>query len=504
MPYAPPSSSGRDLPSSGDDAAYRARATPSPTTFGGSNSPHGGSSNGTHGGPRHSSDQHGSSHSRSASAASSHLVNGSNGHSRSPSLGGTAQPSRYLRRIPVPSPELGGSPIEPSAPRMSRQPSSGSSGGRALPMQQQQSYGAASPLRSSTPVNGSDLGHGGGLMAAPLAPFNGQAQQLSPSATRQTPSPQPSSHGHGRVDGISPPPRSSSSQQQYLLPVDRPSDNMLPTYPPPAPPTVRHGRPLPASKPVGTHAPGKDRKGKPVPPAGKDHHSKRDLYFLHRHKPANGANGATGDAHEAPAAAEREEEGVIAVPSGRHTKKAGAKAAPAESELSPLLPMLPSTTWSLESELAFVDLPKNKITKERLAGSAEVEPFSPSSLPSTRRMWEAGLCEVQDEDGHFVPFSEIIRGDGGRRTAVFFIRHFWCGASRGLPDSCGEEQVTDGFPIHPGQCQDYMANSIPELDAAVLERHKIDVVIISNGHWQIIKKYRGASQSAPSLPSDSH
>lgn len=38
-----------------------------------------------------------------------------------------------------------------------------------------------------------------------------------------------------------------------------------------------------------------------------------------------------------------------------------------------------------------------------------------------------------------------------------------------------------------------MANSIPELDAAVLERHKIDVVIISNGHWQIIKKYRGTS-----------
>lgn len=44
-----------------------------------------------------------------------------------------------------------------------------------------------------------------------------------------------------------------------------------------------------------------------------------------------------------------------------------------------------------------------------------------------------------------------------------------------------------------GQCQDYMGNSIPELDVGVLERHKIRVVIISNGHWQIIKKYRGPS-----------
>lgn len=386
------------------------------------------SSNNSHGSPLIPSagGQFVPAHSRSASGASSHHLAGANGgHSRSPSLGGAAQPSRYLRRIPVPSPEIGGSPAEPSAPRMSRQASSGSSNGRSLTVQQQQqqqAYGGGSPLRSATPTYESDHGHGNGLMAAPLAAFDDHARDQSQAATRQTPSPYPStSHGHGRVDGISPPPRSSSSQQQYLLPVDRPTDNMLPTYPPPAPPKDRHGRPLTGAKPTGTSAPGKVKKDK-AGPATKDHHSKRDLYLLHRHKLTNGAPDLPAEAER-----ERDEEGVIAVSSGRQAKKAAAKAAAAETELSPLLPVLPSTTWSLESEVAFADLPKNKITKERLAGSAEVEPFSATALPSTRRMWEAGLCEVQDEDGHFVPFSEIIRGDGGRRTAVFFIRHFWCG-----------------------------------------------------------------------------
>lgn len=41
-----------------------------------------------------------------------------------------------------------------------------------------------------------------------------------------------------------------------------------------------------------------------------------------------------------------------------------------------------------------------------------------------------------------------------------------------------------------------MQNSIPELDPELLRKLKIDVIIISNGHWQIIKKYRGSWASA--------
>jgi hypothetical protein len=38
-----------------------------------------------------------------------------------------------------------------------------------------------------------------------------------------------------------------------------------------------------------------------------------------------------------------------------------------------------------------------------------------------------------------------------------------------------------------------MDASIAELNPDVLRENKVDVVIVSNGHWQIIRKYRGSS-----------
>ncbi|KAL7418966.1 hypothetical protein Q5752_006650 [Cryptotrichosporon argae] len=113
----------------------------------------------------------------------------------------------------------------------------------------------------------------------------------------------------------------------------------------------------------------------------------------------------------------------------------------------------------------------------------EDEEFSVDRVPSRRRLWEAGTMFLRDEHGKLVCFGDLFpRWDDAAagaaernplepprkpRTVAFFIRHFWC-----------------------GQCQDYMFASVSQLDPAALEAAGIRVVIISNGSWKIIKKYR--------------
>lgn len=108
----------------------------------------------------------------------------------------------------------------------------------------------------------------------------------------------------------------------------------------------------------------------------------------------------------------------------------------------------------------------------------EDEAFSVDRVPSKRRLWEAGTLFVTDENGDLVCFGDMFPKmpdpvEPGQpvppipKTAVFFIRHFWC-----------------------GQCQDYMFASLSQLDPEALEKAGIKVIIISNGSWKIIKSYR--------------
>lgn len=115
-----------------------------------------------------------------------------------------------------------------------------------------------------------------------------------------------------------------------------------------------------------------------------------------------------------------------------------------------------------------------------LAGSAEEEeePFSVDRIPSKRSLWEAGTHFLTDEDGKSVCFGDMFPTmpdsvESGQpnpptlKTAVFFIRHFWC-----------------------GQCQDFMFASLSQLDPEALEQSGIKVIVISNGSWKIIKSYK--------------
>lgn len=113
--------------------------------------------------------------------------------------------------------------------------------------------------------------------------------------------------------------------------------------------------------------------------------------------------------------------------------------------------------------------------KEDAAASNADEAFSVDRLPTKRKLWEAGTLFVRDENGIAVPFGELFPRRAAAanpagptpKTVVFFIRTFWC-----------------------GQCQDYMFASISQLDPEELKKNNVNVVIISNGSWKIIKAYR--------------
>ncbi len=87
---------------------------------------------------------------------------------------------------------------------------------------------------------------------------------------------------------------------------------------------------------------------------------------------------------------------------------------------------------------------------------------------------------MRDENGDAVAFGELFPRDLRRltrrgptpKTVVFFIRTFWC-----------------------GQCQDYMFASISQLDPEELKKNNVNVVIISNGSWKIIKAYASCSSA---------
>lgn len=116
--------------------------------------------------------------------------------------------------------------------------------------------------------------------------------------------------------------------------------------------------------------------------------------------------------------------------------------------------------------------------------------FSEYQLPSQQQLYEACGLELLDEDGKSVRFgefypdwpellptplgtttaSDVAQSPSERqlpKTVVFFIRALAC-----------------------GQCQDYMAASVGRLNPDAIAAHGVRVIIISNGSWRGIKRYR--------------
>ncbi|KAJ8585914.1 hypothetical protein M405DRAFT_744506 [Rhizopogon salebrosus TDB-379] len=90
--------------------------------------------------------------------------------------------------------------------------------------------------------------------------------------------------------------------------------------------------------------------------------------------------------------------------------------------------------------------------------------FDETALPTRRQLLDAASCNVVAENGLRVPFGELFRY---QKTVVIFIRHFWC-----------------------PRCQDYMSSISNTVDPRVLKQSGINLVIISNGSYNMIKSYR--------------
>ncbi|KAJ6501043.1 AhpC/TSA antioxidant enzyme-domain-containing protein, partial [Mycena vitilis] len=94
----------------------------------------------------------------------------------------------------------------------------------------------------------------------------------------------------------------------------------------------------------------------------------------------------------------------------------------------------------------------------------DFDAFDESRLPTHQQLLEAAELPVISESGVRVPFGNLWQG---QETIVCFIRHFWC-------------------PL----CQDYMFSISRNVSPDILRSAGMDLVVISNGSFEMIKSYR--------------
>lgn len=107
--------------------------------------------------------------------------------------------------------------------------------------------------------------------------------------------------------------------------------------------------------------------------------------------------------------------------------------------------------------------------------------------PSEQQLIDASSMELLDEDGNTVRFGDLYP------TAPDDLDTL-------TPTSVGEPPADEQLQpktvfffirlLACGQCQDYMTASVARLSPDVIAAHKVRVVIISNGSWRGIKRYR--------------
>jgi hypothetical protein len=90
--------------------------------------------------------------------------------------------------------------------------------------------------------------------------------------------------------------------------------------------------------------------------------------------------------------------------------------------------------------------------------------FNEIGLPTKTQLSDAASLVVIAENGLRVPFGDLWRN---QQTIVGFIRHFWC-------------------PL----CQDYVFSISTNVDPNVLRQADVNLIIISNGSYKMIKFYR--------------
>ncbi|KAH7926376.1 hypothetical protein BV22DRAFT_1009244 [Leucogyrophana mollusca] len=106
----------------------------------------------------------------------------------------------------------------------------------------------------------------------------------------------------------------------------------------------------------------------------------------------------------------------------------------------------------------------HQITRSSTAPPAPLPPFDEHALPTHRQLVDASSYTVIAENGLRVPFGDLFRE---QKTIVIFIRHFWC-------------------PL----CQDYMFSVSDNADPRVLKQAGVNLVVIGNGSYNMIKSYR--------------
>ncbi|KAJ7163595.1 AhpC/TSA antioxidant enzyme-domain-containing protein, partial [Mycena crocata] len=106
----------------------------------------------------------------------------------------------------------------------------------------------------------------------------------------------------------------------------------------------------------------------------------------------------------------------------------------------------------------------------------DFDAFDETRMPTQRQLEEAAALQVISESGVRVPFGSLFRE---QKTIVCFIRHFWC-------------------PL----CQDYMFSISRNVSPEVLRSAETDLVIISNGSYEMIKSYRRIFRSPFALYTD--
>ncbi|KAJ6596664.1 AhpC/TSA antioxidant enzyme-domain-containing protein, partial [Mycena sp. CBHHK59/15] len=90
--------------------------------------------------------------------------------------------------------------------------------------------------------------------------------------------------------------------------------------------------------------------------------------------------------------------------------------------------------------------------------------FDETALPTQQQLEGTAILPVISESGVRVPFGSLWKD---QKTIVCFIRHFWC-------------------PL----CQDYMFSISRNVSPQMLRSVGLELVIISNGSYEMIKSYR--------------
>ncbi|KZV64734.1 hypothetical protein PENSPDRAFT_587900 [Peniophora sp. CONT] len=85
-------------------------------------------------------------------------------------------------------------------------------------------------------------------------------------------------------------------------------------------------------------------------------------------------------------------------------------------------------------------------------------------LPNASQLSRAAEMVVVQENGVPVPFGSLWKE---KRTAVVFIRHFWCSS-----------------------CREYLSSVVRAADPAALERAGAQLLIVGCGDFNLIKSYR--------------